>query len=450
MWSIENTCVKEQHVELLKAYRAQVEKIILSSGVASNRDRAALLEMAKRLPMSLDQAPKQDWIRYFVYFDHSGEMLSTNIGTIFSDYYARMEENQYLGYRESRKLTEDRALSDEEFEARFGPKPWVSLNNLIQEMCGLQYFFTNPEGLRRDEKFELQLRSGTDADLVVRLTQLSSGERVLLALAVSVFSLRLSGKEVSLLLLDEIDASLHPQMINVLYYVISEFFIAQGMKVIISTHSPTAIAMAPEGSVFLIDKTAEKFIRSVSGRDAVSTVTQGFATLDEGVRLFDSISKTKISVITEGKNSLLLKEAFKLYEVDDVDVVVGAEGRTGKNQLKTLFDFFQCVSHDKPVVFVWDCDVKGERKFDQLAADESTVPFIFERNLENELCPKGVENLFDMDLMKDFCVSRDGKIAFDMYSRKNDFADLLLERSDPEDFRLFLPLIDLIRKLTAN
>jgi ABC-type uncharacterized transport system ATPase component len=88
------------------------------------------------------------------------------------------------------------------------------------------------------------------------LEALSSGERTLLALTFYVFKLKYRKKMVSrLLLLDEIDASLHPSMskrvINVLYGL---FYNELGIKVIMSTHSPSTVAFAPEKKTLCDEK----------------------------------------------------------------------------------------------------------------------------------------------------------------------------------------------------
>jgi len=56
------------------------------------------------------------------------------------------------------------------------------------------------------------------------------------------------------LLLDEVDASLHPSMIKNLLDVIEKIFLKNGCKVILATHSPTTVALAPEESIYEISK----------------------------------------------------------------------------------------------------------------------------------------------------------------------------------------------------
>lgn len=53
-----------------------------------------------------------------------------------------------------------------------------------------------------------------------------------------------------LLLLDEFDNTLNPSLIEALFIVIKEFFIDKGTMVIITTHSPVTISLAPEYTQF--------------------------------------------------------------------------------------------------------------------------------------------------------------------------------------------------------
>ncbi len=100
----------------------------------------------------------------------------------------------------------------------------------------------------------------------------------------------------------------------------------------------------------------KKRIEKRSKEDALSILTEGYMVMERGIKLFDQISKKKLSVITEGNNTEYIKKAIELLAgecTDRVDVIDGAEGSTEINQLKTLFKFFKKVPHDNKVLFVW-------------------------------------------------------------------------------------------------
>ena len=62
------------------------------------------------------------------------------------------------------------------------------------------------------------------------------------------------------LLLDEVDASLHPSMMQNMLNVIEKVFLENGVKVILVTHSPTTIALAPEESVYVMNRSCKNRI----------------------------------------------------------------------------------------------------------------------------------------------------------------------------------------------
>jgi predicted ATPase len=55
------------------------------------------------------------------------------------------------------------------------------------------------------------------------------------------------------LLLDEIDASLHPSMIRTLLNAVQTAFVDKGSKVIVATHSPTTVALTPASSLYFVE-----------------------------------------------------------------------------------------------------------------------------------------------------------------------------------------------------
>ncbi|MFB3042901.1 MAG: hypothetical protein ACE1ZC_01310, partial [Nitrososphaerales archaeon] len=107
------------------------------------------------------------------------------------------------------------------------------------------------------------------------------------------------------------------------------------------------------------------------------------------MRIFDEIARTPISILTEGNNVRYLELACQLRDIDDVDIVSGLEGVTGKDQLKTLFDFFSRAEHKNKVLFVFDCDVKQ-----QFQERNSTFAYVFPENPDNKITKRGIENAF--------------------------------------------------------
>lgn len=164
-----------------------------------------------------------------------------------------------------------------------GPAPWDVVNQSLS-VAGFPYEVVSPIESSIMDNYELRLRdlqSGTQ----IGALDLSSGEKVLLQLVLWLYS---SGKEdvfPKLLLLDEPDAHLHPSMTNQFLDVISEVLVNKyGVRVIMTTHSPSTVALAPEGSIFQLERGAETVERVAHRQDVISILTAGLVTVSRSTR----------------------------------------------------------------------------------------------------------------------------------------------------------------------
>jgi len=136
--------------------------------------------------------------------------------------------------------------------------------------------------------------------------KLSSGEQTLIALTLMIYKCGKDSLMPRVLLLDEVDASLHPKMVERLLKVINNKFIMEkNLKVIMATHSPTTVAKAPENcSIYEVDKDADQIAVKTDKRTAIHFLTDGFAVLtqeDSDLGIEYNISKTNKHILfTEG------------------------------------------------------------------------------------------------------------------------------------------------------
>ncbi len=306
----------------------------------------------------------------------------------------------------------------------------------------LDYKINSPEGSRPLDAYQLKLVHTKRDGLEVDFGDLSSGERVLMALVASVYKTSADKHFPSLLLLDEIDTSLHPSMIQNLLDVINDIFLSRSVKVILVTHSPTTIALAPDNSIYIMNKEGRDRIVKADKDESLSILTEGFATLDEGIKLFDQISRKKLTVMTEGYNTEYINKALDYYGSDikcEIEVISGIESRSGKDQLKTLFDFFVRVPHNNQVVFVWDLDMTSI-----MSSKNNTTPYILEKNQDNDKVIAGIENLFDKNLFTDEFYTKKPKPdgGYHISLDKNKFKEHILSNGTKDDFERFKPLIE--------
>jgi hypothetical protein len=128
-------------------------------------------------------------------------------------------------------------------------------------------------------------------------------------------------------------------------------------------------------------------------------------------------------------------------------VLSGVEGVSGKNQLKTVFDFLSKTNHANKVIFVWSCDVNYS-----LEPLNNTYPFILPRNESNKIATNGIENISPESLFDNYkktisLSSGEVIIEFDE-SGKRDFESKLLDRNNVHDFYAFSSLIKEIERIT--
>lgn len=441
LWAIKNN-------EPLKSYKQNIKNYFNNPSIKANQQAQGIFSLIKKIPYSIDELPHDDFNKYYKPFVYKNDFLPNQLGRIIWDYYIKQKTNQINAFENERDGKNNEVLTKEEFIKVHGDKPWVLMNEILEKFDSLEYRVNSPEGLGYFESYQLKLIHTKKEGLEVDFSSLSSGERILMALVASVYKTSTDNHFPDVLLLDEVDASLHPSMMKNMLEVIKSIFLDRDVTVILVSHSPTTIALAPEESVYVMNRDGVDRISKRTRQEALSILTEGFATLDQGIRLFDEVSNKEISIITEGKNTNILKKACELFGHQNIEIITGIEGVSGKNQLKTLFDFFLRASHNNKVIFVWDCDVSF-----QLDSINNTYPYVIEQNHENTIAKKGIENVFPEHLFNDFkktitSSNGDVKTEFDEI-RKRDFEEFVINRNDINDFEKLKPLFEYINNLLS-
>ena len=203
-------------------------------------------ELYKRVNGDLTDITEEIVNEYFSIRPQDGNsFFSSQFASIFKLYSNRLENNTYNAFRNKEHGLSLPVLSADDFEKKYGPKPWTLINEMMAG-AGLSYRVNNPEGQGRDDDFHLQL-SDVDRNIEVQVKDLSTGERVLMSLALAIYNTNEDSMRPDILLLDEPDAALHPEFSKVLLKSINESIVQKaGVKVVISTHSPTTVALSEE------------------------------------------------------------------------------------------------------------------------------------------------------------------------------------------------------------
>lgn len=206
------------------------------------------------------------------------DQFQNSLPILFGRYRDAVLRNGLAQLRDQQEGTR-LGLSNDEFVARFGRAPWKQISETF-EAFGLPYEAAEPDMFSFSQvHLTLVKKPGGEP---VNIHNLSSGEKVLLQFAISSYNYDedvVNVKRPSVLLLDEMDAPLHPEMVHRWLGVISNGLVGQqGMHCIVTTHSPTTVALAPEAALYEM-KDGFTGLTKISKQDALNKLTFGVPTL---------------------------------------------------------------------------------------------------------------------------------------------------------------------------
>ena len=147
------------------------------------------------------------------YNDHyeisNNEILTSQIASVFKLYQIHYFDNDFKNYLNEKRGQHRQVLTDEEFEAVYGPKPWELINKMLLR-AGLTYQVNHPDECSKESDFHLHL-TDINTGVEIHVNDLSTGEKVLMSLALSIYNTKEETARPDMLLLDEPDAPLHPE-----------------------------------------------------------------------------------------------------------------------------------------------------------------------------------------------------------------------------------------------
>jgi predicted ATPase len=271
--------------------------------------------------------------RFFEHGDYVwGEVdpFQQAFGRVFTNYRELIHANDRLERYPPPDDPSRRHLPMIEFINSYGPPPWEFVNRILEE-CHLDFRLNNPP-MHEVASYEPKLRK-LSSDIEMRFQDLSSGEKVLMSFALCLYNAQ-EGRQAKvfpkLLLLDEIDAPLHPSMTVSLLQTIQNVLVKdRGVSVIITTHSPSTVALAPEGAIYSMDPTGPR-IEKVTRSAALSILTAGVPTLAVS---FDGRRQIFVESRTDARLYELLYQKYKGLlnsERSLVFVEVGRRDDTGQ------------------------------------------------------------------------------------------------------------------------
>ncbi len=261
------------------------------------------------------------------------DIFNHNLSAIFKRYADIKEKNNYFEYKNRSHNENNAVLNDSEFEGKYGIPPWDLMNDILSD-SNLPYKLTFPSHQNPyDEKpFQTKLINEiTNSE--VNFSDLSSGEKTLMCLALAMYN---SEKEMGfpdLILMDEPDASLHPSMAKQFLNIIQDVFVKKhNVKIIMVSHSPSTVALAPEDSIYVVAKES-------SGGEKIKKSSKDTALkiLTAGVPSFSINYENRRQIFVESRydveyyEQLYNKLSPKLNPEISLNFISSGDSRTDKN-----------------------------------------------------------------------------------------------------------------------
>lgn len=438
-------------------YKIAIQEFFSQPTLKGNPQALSIFSLFKKLTSFIDEISENEFMNSYRPITLKENFLPLQLGKIFIDYRIKEFEEYYRNLEasdSSKDHDELKIQAQQKCKLLYaGSTPWEIINEFLNAYTNFRYTISFPEEFTTDVYF-YNTRTPFTPELIdseqgisVNYQNLSSGEQILFALALCLFKGKSDNIFPKLLLLDEVDATLHPSMIENLLYVIHEVLLKKGTKVILATHSPTTIAIVPEKSIFIVNLDGQKRIEKRDKENALKILTEGYMTLQEGIKWLGKIGNKEILIISEGNNSKYLKKANEFFgDVNKIEILEGFEGASGNDQLVAIFDLFTVSPHNIKVIIVWDPECNNHRNKE---AKNNTYAFVLPINPNHKITKRGIENLFDESLFErtDYSETKhvDDVIGYTLYkNQKNNIMQRVINNATKEKFQNFKPLFDFI------
>lgn len=457
LMQLEHSDFKDEIIAVKFAqYVDKFHRIFSDSRIKDNPAAKGTCRLAERLDVFIDEINQARFVHDYEATVLKEDFLPAQLGTIFMNYRL----NEYIDARPDHGNGDISAPERKPSSTGYGPRygttpPWDIINQFFTAYTGGKYSVTFPAPLTSSEivygsrTFLPQLRN-KEKNIEIDYNSLSSGEKVLFMLALCMFKAESETVFPKLLLLDEVDATLHPSMIKNLLRVVTGVLNKKGTTVVLATHSPTTVSLAPDDCTYLVNPEGEERIVKSSKRDAVAILSEGYMTLDEGLHLLDQISSKQLIVISEGDNAAYIEAAIKLFApswADKIEVYDKIRDSSGAGQLRILFTFFSRTEHKTPIVIVWDPDYKD--KGHTLTSSNNTHPFVLSPSPTTMAKGGGIESLFPEECFLRGELTRIDRPGHPLEShfdtdQKALFKDRMIKNANREWFSKFKELVDYI------
>ena len=246
-----------------------------------------------------------------------------------------------------------------------GPKKDKLYQKLNEELLKFKnngffrYQIDAPSQYSSHYEITFKIREGDGA--IMHFSSLSSGEKVVFELLCYYF---IANKDdnLEMIILDEFDANLNPSLVDIYLDVIKKQFCEKGIKVVLTTHSPSTVAAVNADELYelTLNNNSHELVcaKNEDGKKAIlKKLAPNFIYHSEFGNLEYILRDRKdVIVLLEGKNDKINFQSNQNY------TFVSCEGADNIKNLLICFntiDLFKNILTDKLVVALFDFDKKG-------------------------------------------------------------------------------------------
>lgn len=277
--------------------------------------------------------------------------------------------------------------------------PWSVLQSIIDSL-GFKYKVIPPKlsTINKILSFPLNAISEDPYQIIlydevfnkeINFHELSSGEKQLFAIGMLRYSTELGNNRRKLILLDEPDAHLHPSMIEQFFTIVNDYLVkANGVKVIMTTHSATTLLLASNYSnldLYFMNRSSE-FENTSLIKDESYRFSKSIKSLSNG--LFFLHPQTQF-VVVEDQDDVDFYNAiseFSRKECSVLNFIAASElsdnGEGGKDAVQRIIERLKKYN----VLTIGESPVIGliDKDYDNVVYEENDSIVLIERySIEN-------------------------------------------------------------------
>lgn len=377
-------------------------------------------------------------------------------------------------------------------------RPYQTINRLFGQYNFDYFEMLNPfpDNGKLNGEIKFQGKGGE----IVDYKSLSKGEQVIVQFVIWSYGQDFRGNRLNTMVLDEPDAHLHPSMCKMMVEIFSELSAPKetgggGIRIIITTHSPSTVAFTPEGSLFVMQREGDntRTIRPTTSEEAVEILSDGIFTFSRAMSNFTMLyeSTKQNLVFVEGKTDV--KHYTRAMQVLGYDLDVEF---FDMHDATTLYSFIKVcpakLFNKKHLIALFDCDIEGDKGFKgkecgiagvkEVTSEQSEgksfcmkllpphglekycpVEFLYSKDVlkkNNVLTKRNINDFTNLigfsnsDEMKKLLEDYDNEISLQPFKvnddKKNTFSEIIQSFSNPEVFKEFKPTLELIKAIISR